>query len=77
MTQNYSRRVAVEYTDCITSEGLDFPPDMCPLYDTKQSDGETSVMMYLWGIHSTSTLPSLPGLLWLGVVAPDTVLSMS
>ena len=36
-------------------------------YDTKQSDGEFPVML---------GLPSLPGPLWLGVVASDMVLSM-
>ena len=29
-----------------------------------------------WGMHSTSSLPSLQGPLWTGVVAPDRVLSM-
>ena len=33
-------------------------------------------MLELWGMRSTPLLPSLPGLLWLGVVAPDRVLSM-
>ena len=33
-------------------------------------------MLELWGIRSTSLLPSLPGPLWLGVIAPDRVLSM-
>ena len=33
-------------------------------------------MMELWGMWSTPLLPSLPGLLWPGVVAPDKVLSM-
>ena len=28
-------------------------------------------MLELWGIQSTPSLPSLPGLLMLGVVAPD------
>ena len=32
-------------------------------YDTKQSDGEVSVMLDVWGIRSTPSLPSLPGLL--------------
>ena len=32
-------------------------------------------MLELWGMWSTS-LPSLPGLLWPGVVAPDKFLSM-
>ena len=37
---------------------------------------ETSVMLELWGMQSTLSLPSLPGPLWPGVVAPDRVLSM-
>ena len=34
-------------------------------------------MLDLWGMQSTRLLPSLPGPLWLRVVAPDKVLSMS
>ena len=34
------------------------------------------VTLELCGMRSTSTLPSLPGLLWSGVVAPDRILSM-
>ena len=37
------------------------PPPMCPGYDTKQSDGEVPVMLGLWGIRSTPSLPLLPG----------------
>ena len=59
---------AIEYTDCT--------PNECPGYNTKQSDGEISVMLGLWGIRSTPSLPLLPGPLWPGVVAPDRVLSM-
>ena len=33
-------------------------------------------MLELWGMRSTSSLPSLPGPFWPGVVAPDRVLSM-
>ncbi len=33
-------------------------------------------MLELWRIQSTPSLPSLPGSLWPGVVAPDKVLSM-
>ena len=33
-------------------------------------------MLELWGMQSTPSLPSLPGTLWPGVVAPDSVLSM-
>ena len=33
-------------------------------------------MLELWGMRITLVLPSLPGPLWPGVVAPDRVLSM-
>ena len=48
----------------------------CPRYDTKQSDGEVPVMLELWGMQSTPSLPSIPGPFWLEVVAPDRVQSM-
>ena len=48
----------------------------CPVYDTKQSDGEVPMMLELWGMQSTPSLPSLPGPLWPGVVVPDSILSM-
>ena len=47
------------------------PTNKCPGYDTKQSDGEVPVMLEFWGMRSTLSLPSLPGLLWPGVVAPN------
>ena len=52
------------------------PPNKCPGYDTKQSDGEIPVMLGLWGMRSTSSLPLLPGPLWPGIVAPDRALYM-
>ena len=51
-------------------------PNECPVYDTKQSDGEVLVMLGIWGIRSTSSLPLLPAPLWPGMVAPDRALSM-
>ena len=51
--------------------GVRHPPNECPVYDTKQSDGEVSVMQELWVMRSTSSLPSLPGPFWQGVVALD------
>ena len=51
-------------------------PNECPGYDTKQSDGEVSAVLELWGMWSTPSLPSYPGSLWPGVVAPDRALSM-
>ena len=60
---------AVEYIVCTSTDS--HPHNECPGYDTKQSDGEVPVMQELWGMRSTSSLPSLPGPLWPGVVAPD------
>ena len=52
------------------------PPSECPGYDTKSSHGEVLVMLELWGMWSTPSLPSLQGPLLPGVVEPDRVLSM-
>ena len=51
-------------------------PDQCSGYGTKLSDGEVPVMLELWGMWNTFSLPLLRGSLWPGVVAPDKVLSM-
>ena len=67
---------AIEYTDCTSAEGSYTPPDECPGYDTKQPDGEVPVMMGLWGMGSTLSLPLLPGPFWPGTVAPDRAISM-
>ena len=67
---------AVEYTDCTSAEGVRSPPNECPGYDTKQSDGEVPAVLELWGKRSTPSLPSLPGPLWPGVVASDRALSI-
>ena len=47
-----------------------------PGYDTKQSDAEVPVMLGLWGMRGTPSLPLLPGPLWPGMVAPDRALLM-
>ena len=52
------------------------PPNECPVYDTKPSDGEIPVMVGLWGMQSTPSFPLLPGPLWPRMVAPDRALSM-
>ena len=52
------------------------PSNECPGYDTKQSNGETIVMLEQWGMLSASLLPLLPNPFWPGVGAPDRVLSM-
>ena len=51
-------------------------PKRVSWYDTKQSDDEVSVILELLGMQCTPLLPSLPGPLWSGVIAPDRVLSM-
>ena len=43
---------------------------------TQKSDDATLITLELWGMWSTSLLPSLPGTLWPGVVACDRNLSM-
>ena len=46
------------------------------MYISKQSDGEVPVMLELWGMLNTPSLPLLPRPLWPGVVAPDRILLM-
>ena len=58
-----------------TVEGQD-SPNKCPRYNTKSSNGEAPVMLELWVMWSTPSLPSLPGPLWLGVVTLGKVLSV-
>ena len=45
-------------------------------YDTKQSDCDVSQVTELWEMGITASFPSLPGPLWLVVVASDRALSM-
>ena len=66
---------AVEYTASL-QRGKTPHPKECPGYDTKQFDDEAPVMLELWEMRSTSSLLLLAGLLWLGVIAPDSALSM-
>ena len=63
-----------EYTDWFSAEEWD-PSNKC-LGMAQLSDGEVPVMLELWGMQSTPSMPSLPGSLWYGVVAPDRVLFM-
>ena len=46
-------------------------PNECPVYDTKQSDGEALVMLEVWGMRITPWFPLLLGSLFTGVVEPD------
>ena len=43
---------------------------------TIQYEGEAPVLLELWGMWSTPSLPTLPDPLWHGIVAPDRTLSM-
>ena len=52
------------------------PTNEYPVDDSKQYDSEAPVMMELWVMWSTPSLPSFPGLLWPKVVTFDKVLSM-
>ena len=52
------------------------PPNECPHNDAKQPGREVPVMLELWRMRGTSSLPLLPGPLWFGVVALDKFLSM-
>ena len=47
------------------------PPQGCPGYDTKQSDSEVPVMLELWRMWCTPSLPSLPCPFWPGVVVTN------
>ena len=60
---------AVEYTDCISAMSV-------LVYDIKQSDGEAPVMLELWGMLNTPSLPLFPGPLWPKMVALDRFLSI-
>ena len=52
------------------------PTNECPKYDTKQSDGQASVMLELWGKQRTPSLTLLLGPLRPRVVVSDRILSM-
>ena len=52
------------------------PTSVLDMTLNNQSDSQVPVMLELWGMWSTPSLPSFPDPLWSGVVAPDTVLSI-
>ena len=57
-----NRPGAVEYTNRFSAEWQESSShNECPAYDTKQSDSEVPVMLKLWGMQSTPSLPSLSG----------------
>ena len=58
----------------LNNRGVGPPPNECPGYNTKQSHGKVPVMLELWVMWSTPSLPLLPGPFWSGVVEPDRAL---
>ena len=67
---------AVDYIDCTSAEGKDLPPTHTP--PTNVLDMTLNNLMVRFqqcysfgGMRRTPSLPSLPGPLWAGVVAPD------
>ena len=56
--------------------GKTSPLNKSPGHDTKQSDGEAPVVLELWEMQNTPSLPSFLGPLCPRVVAPDRALSM-
>ena len=74
MTYNYELFVSRMIT-WNSAEIVDLPNE-CPVYDSKQSDGEAPVMLELLEMWGTPSLPSLPGPFWPGVVATERVISM-
>ena len=64
----------VEYTNCISADVKTPPTSVLDMI--QNNDGEAPVMLELWVMRSTPSMPLLSGLLGSGVVAPDRVLSM-
>ena len=60
----------------LCKKGKNLLANKCPGYVTKQSDGNTAVMLELLRIWSTPLFPSLPGPLWPEVGAHERVLSV-
>ena len=58
------------------SRGENLPPNECPDYGAKQSDGQVPVMLELWGNTEYPFIVIAPRFTLTGVVAPDRVLSI-
>ena len=54
-------RLGLQNTPTASLQRGKTPPNLCPGYDTKESDGEAPVMLKLWGMWSTTSLPLLLG----------------
>ena len=58
---NWPSRLGLQNTPTASLQRGKPLPNECPGYDTKQSDGEASVIPELWGMQSTPLLPSISG----------------
>ena len=56
--------------------GLLSPPNVCPVYDTKQFVADVPIMQKLLGMQSTPLFPSVPVPLWPEMAETDRVLSL-
>ena len=65
---------ALEYTNCISVNPL--RTNESPVCAPKKSDSKAHVMLELWGMRSTPSLPSLPDPIWARAIAPVRVLSI-
>ena len=65
---------AVEYTDCISTEGEDSPNE-CPVCDIKPYEGKAPAFE-IWEMWDTPSLPLILVPLWPGIVALDRILSV-
>ena len=67
--------MTVEYTDCTSAKGKT-PPNECPGYGNKQSDGEVSVILEFGGSRS-SLCPGVIASAWaLSLEAPHRAISI-
>ena len=73
--EDQSTRV-VEYTDCTSAEGWHSTLKQCPVCDTKQSGGEATVILEIWGC-GVSFIAIVPRSTLARSVALDRILSQS
>ena len=77
LSQHLPSRIGLQNTPTSSLQrGKNPRNNECPVYDSKQSDGEVSVMLELWRMQIAPSLPSLPSPLWPGVIAPETAQAM-
>ena len=73
-TFNYIETIAILLYKQISFNS--FKNEIMDIYISITTSDGAALVLELWEMQSTSSLPSLPGSLWPVVVAPDRVLSM-